>query len=201
MWPDDIRLCRCVLGVTTLPYSPPVLCADDAFGALERDAFGVLAHGLKLVAFDFDGVFTDNSVYVLEDGREMVRCSRSDGLGVGLLKPLGLELVIISTETNPVVSARARKLGIACVQGCDDKLAALDRLLADKGLERRQAAFLGNDVNDLACLRAVGLPVAVADSHPAILPHVRYRTQAAGGYGAVREFCDALLLAITGETP
>lgn len=164
----------------------------------DEPRFRELARALRLVAFDFDGVFTDNAVYVLETGQEMVRCSRSDGLGLNRLRSLGLELVILSTETNPVVSARARKLSLECIQGCDDKLAALDRLLGQKGLERGQAAFLGNDINDLGCLRAVGLPVSVADGHPDIMPHVRYRTRAAGGQGAVREFCDLLYQALRG---
>ncbi len=71
---------------------------------------------IRLVAFDFDGVFTDNMVYVLEDGTEAVRCFRSDGLGLQKLKNLGIETVIISTEANPVVTARARKLKIRCIQ-------------------------------------------------------------------------------------
>ncbi|MBF0093587.1 MAG: HAD hydrolase family protein [Alphaproteobacteria bacterium] len=173
----------------------PDFLPDGGGGA--GDGFRELVRSLRLVAFDFDGVFTDNAVYVQEDGRELVRCSRGDGLGIGLLKGLGLGLVIVSTETNPVVSARARKLALECVQGCSDKLAALDQLLERKGVERGQTAFLGNDINDLACLRAVGLPVAVADSHPDILPHVRYRTRAPGGHGAVREFCDSLHRVLT----
>jgi 3-deoxy-D-manno-octulosonate 8-phosphate phosphatase (KDO 8-P phosphatase) len=151
-----------------------------------------LIHHIRLVAFDFDGVFTDNAVYVFEDGREAVRCSRADGLGLRLVERAGRACVIISTETNPIVGARARKLGVRCVQGCADKRAALDTLLTEQGLTLAQTAFVGNDINDLPCLSAVGLPVVVADAHPAVVAVARYQTHTPGGYGAVREVCDLL---------
>lgn len=151
-----------------------------------------IAGQVRLVAFDFDGVFTDNTVYVFEDGREAVRCSRADGIGLSQLKQAGIATVIISTETNPVVGARARKLGVRCIQGCADKRAALDTLLRELGLTLAQTAFVGNDVNDLPCLSVVGLPVVVADAHPAVVPVARIRTKARGGQGAVREVCDWL---------
>ncbi len=143
-----------------------------------------------LIAFDFDGVFTDNMVYVFEDGREAVRCTRADGLGLRKLERLGIHSIIISTETNPVVSARARKLNIRCVQGVDDKRAALESILREHDLTLAQAAFVGNDINDLPCLTAVALPIVVHDAHPDVLPCARYQTKARGGYGAVREVCD-----------
>lgn len=147
---------------------------------------------VRLVAFDFDGVFTDNSVYVNQDGMEMVRCVRSDGFGLQALAALGVKTVILSTETNPVVSARARKLAVRCIQGCDNKLEALQGLLAEAGVNLDESGFVGNDVNDLACLRAVGLPVVVADAHEDVVPHALYRTTAPGGHGAVREICDLI---------
>lgn len=147
---------------------------------------------LRLIAFDFDGVFTDNSVYVFEDGREAVRCSRVDGLGLSHLKQLGLHLLIISTETNPVVSARARKLKIDCLQGVADKRVAIDSVLQTHGLTLDQCAFMGNDVNDLPCLTVVGFPVVVADAHPSVISSARYQTKALGGQGAVREVCDLI---------
>jgi len=145
---------------------------------------------LRFVAFDFDGVFTDNHVLVLENGQEAVRCSRSDGIGLSRLKLLGLEMTIISTEVNAVVQSRAAKLGLPCINGCDDKIAALSGLLDERGLSLKQAAFVGNDVNDEACLSRVGLPVVVADAHPDVIELGLYRTRSPGGYGAVREFCD-----------
>lgn len=145
---------------------------------------------VKLIAFDFDGVFTDNMVYVNQDGAETVRCSRSDGIGISKLKSIGVEKIIISTETNPVVTTRANKLNINCIQGCQDKLAVLKQLAEEKGLSLKQIAFVGNDVNDLTCLEMVGLPIVVADSHPDVINCGEYRTSLKGGEGAVREICD-----------
>ncbi|MDH7487333.1 MAG: HAD hydrolase family protein [Anaerolineae bacterium] len=164
---------------------------DPALEQLIRD--------IRLVAFDFDGVFTDNMVYVLEDGSEAVRCFRGDGIGLRKLERAGVEALIISTETNPVVAARSRKLGIRCLQGCGDKRLALEAVVRERGLSWAQVAFVGNDVNDLPCLASVGLPIVVHDAHPDVIPHARYRTQARGGHGAVREVCDLFERVLGGE--
>lgn len=145
---------------------------------------------IRLVAFDFDGVFTDNMVYVLEDGCEAVRCSRADGIGLRALERLGIVPVILSTETNRVVAARAAKLKIRCVHGLDDKLGTLAAIASELGIELSQCAFVGNDVNDAACLRAVGLPIVVQDAHSDVLALAKFKTDTRGGYGAVREVCD-----------
>ena len=145
---------------------------------------------IRLVAFDFDGVFTDNMVYVFEDGREAVRCFRSDGIGLHKLKKLGIETVIISTEVNPVVSARAYKLKIRCIQDCQDKRAVLEDIAHDQGIGLGEVAFVGNDVNDRLCLECVGLPIVVQDAHQDVLSTARYQTKNPGGHGAVREVCD-----------
>jgi 3-deoxy-D-manno-octulosonate 8-phosphate phosphatase (KDO 8-P phosphatase) len=157
---------------------------------VEERSFRELLQRVRLVAFDFDGVFTDNTVYVFGDGREAVRCCRSDGIGLRKLDQLGIRHVIISTETNPVVTARGDKLKIRCLQGCEDKRQTLDGLLAEFGLSLTQVAFVGNDVNDLPCLSCVGLPIVVQDAHPDVIPYACYRTTARGGEGAVREVCD-----------
>ncbi|MGD2100505.1 MAG: HAD hydrolase family protein [Desulfobacterales bacterium] len=145
---------------------------------------------VRLVAFDFDGVFTDNMVYVLQDGSEAVRCNRSDGIGLQKLKKLGIETVIISTEANPVVSARAQKLKIRCFQNCENKRRTLENLTAELGISLDQVAFVGNDINDHPCLACVGLPIVVQDAHPDVISLATYRTQEHGGHGAVREVCD-----------
>jgi 3-deoxy-D-manno-octulosonate 8-phosphate phosphatase (KDO 8-P phosphatase) len=150
---------------------------------------------IRLVVFDFDGVFTDNTVYVSQDGTESVRCWRSDGLGTTKLKQAGVDVVIVSTETNPVVSARAGKLALRCVQGCGDKLSAVRALAAEFGVRLQDVAFVGNDINDLACLEAVGLPIVVQDAHHDVFAAAAYRTAARGGRGAVREVCDAIVAA------
>jgi YrbI family 3-deoxy-D-manno-octulosonate 8-phosphate phosphatase len=157
---------------------------------MTRAALQSALRALKLVAFDFDGVFTDNRVWVFQDGREAVACSRGDSMGLSLLRKHGLHLVVISTETNPVVRARCRKLKLPSITGCDDKLTALRRLCQRRGVEMSEVAFFGNDINDAACLGAVGLPVVPADAHPAVVPLARLRTRAPGGNGAGREFCD-----------
>lgn len=151
---------------------------------------GQLVQRLRLVLFDFDGVFTDNMVYVMQDGTEAVRCSRADGIGLRRLERTGIHPMILSTEVNPVVSMRARKLQIECVQGCEDKAAALGEICRKRGIDRSAVAFVGNDLNDLACMSLVGLPIAVADAYPEVLAVARHRTLRRGGDGAVREVCD-----------
>jgi YrbI family 3-deoxy-D-manno-octulosonate 8-phosphate phosphatase len=149
-----------------------------------------LIANIRLVAFDFDGVFTDNMVYVLEDGTEAVRCFRSDGIGPQKLKRLGIESVIISTEANPVVSARARKLKIRCIQNCQDKRAVLEEIAHEIGITLNEVAFVGNDINDRACLECVALPIVVQDAFQEVVPLALYQTKRPGGHGAVREVCD-----------
>jgi 3-deoxy-D-manno-octulosonate 8-phosphate phosphatase (KDO 8-P phosphatase) len=153
---------------------------------------------LRLVVFDFDGVFTDNSVWVFEDGREAVRCTRADGIGLSKLKALGVETAIISTEKNPVVGHRARKLGIRCIQACDDKRVAVIELAGELSIPLQHVAFVGNDLNDLPACEAVGFPIAVADAHPDMVGTTLWRTQRQGGHGAVREVCD-LIAQLHGE--
>ena len=149
---------------------------------------------VAFVVFDFDGVMTDNRVLVAEDGRESVFCSRADGLGVQMLSRAGVGCLILSTETNPVVSARAAKLGVECVQGLGDaKGEALRGILRDRGLDPATVAYVGNDVNDIECLRQVGVPVCVADAWPAVRRAARFVTGRRGGDGAVREVCDLVL--------
>ncbi len=150
----------------------------------------VLLKSIRLVAFDFDGVFTDNRVYVFQDGREAVACYRSDAIGLRRLGRLGIHSLVISTETNPVVSERCKKLNIQCHQGVEDKLAVLNSIAERLDIPLSKTAFVGNDINDLDCLKSVGLPIVVKDSHNEVLPYALFRTSARGGYGAVREVCD-----------
>lgn len=150
---------------------------------------------VQLVAFDFDGVFTDNMVYLNEEGIESVRCWRSDGLGLGRLKSAGIKMVIISTEINPVVTARAKKLNIPCRQGVEDKAKEIASICKEFGVDIDRAAFVGNDINDIPAFELVGFPIAVNDAHPEVLPYISHRTKAMGGRGAVREICDLIFAA------
>ena len=147
---------------------------------------------VRMVAFDFDGVFTDDAVYVSEDGRESVRCWRGDGLGLRKLDALGIDTVILSTEVNPVVGFRARKLKITCYQALDDKRAVLTRLATEAAIPLAEIAYVGNDINDALCFSAVGVAIAVRNAHPDVLVCAHYRTETSGGYGAVREVCDCI---------
>ncbi len=159
---------------------------DKAANMLTND----LLSSVRLIAFDFDGVFTDNTVYVTQDGLESVRCWRSDGLGLSRLRSVGVQAFIISTEANPVVSARAQKLKLACKQGIEDKAAAILSICSELDIPPQQTMFVGNDINDIPAFKSVGLPVAVADAYPEVYPYALYRTQRSGGMGAVREICD-----------
>jgi len=150
------------------------------------------ARDLDLIVYDFDGVMTDNRVLVDQDGREAVFCNRADGLGVGLIRGLGIAQVILSTEANPVVSARAAKLRLPVIQDCADKAEALAGLLAEKNLDPARVLFVGNDLNDLPALLLVGWPAAPADAAPEILEIARYVTRARGGCGVIRELARAL---------
>lgn len=151
-----------------------------------------VCRGIRLAVFDFDGVFTDNRVTVLEDGREAVMCNRSDGLGLQRLRDAHVPAMILSTETNPVVKARARKLRVPCIHGVKDKLAALRAEVRRRRIPLSAVAYLGNDINDSDCLRAVGLPVVVADAWPEVKSLAKWVLKRCGGKGAVREFCDAV---------
>jgi len=145
---------------------------------------------IRFIAFDFDGVFTDNMVYTFEDGREAVRSSRFEGEGLDKLRTLGIGMTVISAEANPVVAARCRKLKIPCIQGCDDKISVLRDIVRNENITMENVAYVGNDIRDIPCLKVAGLPVVVSDAHPDVLPYARYTTTRPGGNGAVREICD-----------
>lgn len=147
---------------------------------------------LQFIVFDFDGVFTDNLVYISESGRESVVCNRSDGLGLSKIKGLNIPMYVISTEKNPVVTHRCKKLEIDCIQGCDNKLTTLNQLLLKLNINIENVAYVGNDVNDQECLQSVGLPIVVKDAHPDVLDLAQYTTKKLGGHGAVREVCDLI---------
>jgi 3-deoxy-D-manno-octulosonate 8-phosphate phosphatase (KDO 8-P phosphatase) len=147
---------------------------------------------LKLVVFDFDGVFTDNTVYVNQDGIEQVRCWRSDGLGLSRLKANGISAQIVSTEANAVVALRAAKLNIPCCHGVEDKAKVVVEICQERRIDFRECMFVGNDINDIPAFGKVGIPVGVADAYPEINPHILFRTKKPGGFGAVREICDLI---------
>jgi 3-deoxy-D-manno-octulosonate 8-phosphate phosphatase (KDO 8-P phosphatase) len=153
---------------------------------------GPLLERVRFAVFDFDGVFTDNRVWVNEQGDEALAFSRSDGLGLRRLEEVGVHPLIVSMEQSPIVGARAKKLRVDCVQGVGDKLAVLRERTSELGVELEDTAYVGNDINDAECLRVVGVPVVPADAWPEVKPLARWVLSRVGGAGCVREFCDAV---------
>jgi YrbI family 3-deoxy-D-manno-octulosonate 8-phosphate phosphatase len=173
--PDDLELAERVLAIRQ-PAGP-------------APEWGRVA----LLVLDFDGVLTDNGVQVGESGTEAVRCDRRDGWGIARLQEAGVPVVVISTERNTVVEARCRKLNVECFSNCCDKLAVLREVAERRGLQAEQIAYVGNDENDVACLKWVGLPIAVGDAGAGARRAARFFTRKSGGHGAVREICDLIL--------
>jgi YrbI family 3-deoxy-D-manno-octulosonate 8-phosphate phosphatase len=148
---------------------------------------------VKLLILDFDGVMTDNRVLVSQDGRESVWCHRADGWGIEKLTAAGVGVVVVSTEKNPVVMARCVKLGIRCFQGCGDKLSVLKSMLEENRVDPKEVVYVGNDVNDLACMEWVGTAVAPADAHLQVQKVASWVATHLGGQGVVREVADWIL--------
>jgi len=145
---------------------------------------------INLILYDFDGVMTDNRVLLVEDGKEAVFVNRADGLAVEMIKGLGIAQMIVSTETNRVVEARAKKLGIPFLQAVKDKRKAVAEYLNGNNINSSKVIFVGNDINDKDVMRLVGWPVAVADAHKEIKKIAKVILLAKGGYGAIRELMD-----------
>ncbi len=154
---------------------------------------GIAAFQPDLIVYDFDGVMTDNRVLVLQDGSEAVLANRADGWGIGQLKKAGFSQIILSTETNPVVSARAKKLGLEVLQGSGDKRRDLAAYCETRNIPLDRVLYVGNDVNDLEAMHTVGFPVAPADAHAEVLAVAKYVTRARGGEGVAKELSEALL--------
>lgn len=144
----------------------------------------------EIVFLDFDGVLTDNKVYVNELGQESVRCDRGDGLAINALQKLEIPVFIVSTETNPVVSQRAKKLKVRCVQGVAYKPTAIQSLAQELQRDLSTACYVGNDINDLRAMSLCHFRVAPADSHAAILDTANIVLQTKGGDGVLRELLE-----------
>ncbi|MBL4889892.1 MAG: acylneuraminate cytidylyltransferase [Candidatus Lindowbacteria bacterium] len=147
---------------------------------------------LDLLVFDFDGVFTDNKVKVMLNKVESVICDRSDSLGISQLRKKGIEMVVLSTEKHKVVSERCAKMKLKCIHGLDNKLSTLEKYAKRVSAAKKNIIYVGNDINDMACMNFVGTSVAVGDSHPAILSAANIVLTKFGGNGAVREICDLI---------
>ncbi len=158
--------------------------------ALER------ARGLRLMAFDVDGVLTDGALYLTDGGEEMKRFHTLDGLGLKLLAGAGIELALITGRNSRVVANRAAELGISRLfQGADDKLAVLESLRAELGLALDACGYMGDDLPDLPVLVRCGFAATVPDAPEAVRARAHYVSRRPGGGGAVREVCEVILAA------
>lgn len=166
---------------------------------LRSDLMAILPSQPALLVLDFDGVLTDDRVFVDQDGREMIACTRGDGMGTTLLVRAGFPVLVLSTEENPVVSARCRKLKIECIQGVADKTSALRSLLEERKTRPANVVYVGNDINDLGCVRLVGVGLAVSNAHPLLKREARGVLSYPGGRGAVREVCEMILIKLGRE--
>ncbi len=152
------------------------------------------ARAIRLAIFDVDGVLTDGKLYFLPEGGEFKTFNTLDGHGIKMLINSGVRTAIISGRSAPVVERRARNLGIHhLIQGREDKLAVLDALLGELGLDYPQVAYLGDDLPDLPVIRRVGLGMAVASADAFVRQHAHAITSARGGEGAAREFCELIM--------
>ncbi|MFF3361397.1 cytidylyltransferase domain-containing protein [Streptomyces misionensis] len=151
------------------------------------------ADDIDAVVLDFDGTQTDDRVLIDSEGREFVSVHRGDGLGIAALRRSGLRMLILSTEENPVVAARARKLRLPVLHGIDRKDLALKQWCEEQGIAPERVLYVGNDVNDLPCFALVGWPVAVASAHDVVRGAARAVTTVPGGDGAIREIASWIL--------
>ena len=152
-----------------------------------------MIYKVKLLIYDFDGVMTDNKVYLDQDGREIVQVNRADGLAVSEIRKLGVEQIIISSEENYVVSARAQKLGIKCFQGVKDKVKVLSEFCEGNNISLDAVAFVGNDINDLKLMETLSLTYCPSDAHRTIKDISSHILKSPGGAGVIRELLDHLI--------
>ncbi|MBN0044388.1 acylneuraminate cytidylyltransferase [Streptomyces actuosus] len=188
--PHDLARAR---ALAPLYDAGPVEAPDPA--PVGRTAAGArpTADDIDAVVLDFDGTQTDDRVLIDADGREFVTVHRGDGLGIAALRRSGLRMLILSTEQNPVVAARARKLRIPVLHGIDRKDLALKQWCEEQGVAPERVLYVGNDVNDLPCFSLAGWPVAVAGAHDAVTDAARAVTTVRGGEGAIREIAGWIL--------
>jgi len=163
---------------------------------------------IKLIATDFDGVLTNNQVIHNQNGIESVIRSRADSQGIDLLYDAGLydkidyrsinhkvDIIIMSRESNPIVKSVAEKIKVKCLDSKYNKIEALEKEVQKRSLDYSEVLFIGNDINDIECMKKAGIGVAVADSFPQVLNIAGYITRKKGGEGAFREVCELILYA------
>ena len=194
-------------GKTVISYMPPervveidepvdVSIAESMFQKqLKKEKTKAIPSKLDVVLFDFDGVMTDDSVFVDETGKETVRCNRGDGMGISLLKKAGIKAAVLSTEANPVVAARCKKLKIECFYNLGhNKLESMKRYFSNNSLSPENSIYMGNDINDLDCMHYAGCAVAPRNASEKVKKEADIIIEKFGGEGAVRELCDLILM-------
>jgi N-acylneuraminate cytidylyltransferase len=155
----------------------------------------VMPKTVKMIICDFDGVLTDNHVYTDQDGRETIMASRADSMHVKKLRGMGIEVMVLSSESNPVVMARAKKMGIEAIHnvGMENKGGVLIDVLKQRGVKAENIIYVGNDLNDLSCFEVAGWSVAVADAYPEVIRAADFVLTKPGGQGAIRELTEIVL--------
>ncbi len=152
-----------------------------------------ILENIDALIFDFDGVLTNNRVYLNQDGQEIVCCHRGDGLAFDVFRKIGLDAYILSTEKNPVVSARGKKLKVPVLQGIGDKVDAINKLSCDKEIDLSRVLYIGNDLNDLSAMLLCGYSACPQDSHQQIIENAKVVLQSNGGEGVAREIAEKIL--------
>jgi 3-deoxy-D-manno-octulosonate 8-phosphate phosphatase (KDO 8-P phosphatase) len=151
---------------------------------------------IKLLVFDVDGVLTDGSLIVDDDGKEYKAFYSKDGLGIKMLQQTGVKIAVITARTSNVVIHRMQNLGVKHIyQGQLDKLPAFKKILKELELSAEQAAFVGDDVIDLPVMLHAGLAITVADAHPLVKQYAHWQTPQRGGRGAARDVCELIMQA------
>lgn len=172
----------------------PMATISTWYGEVEKALIEALA-ATRMVMFDVDGVFSDGRIYLGNNGEEYKAFHTRDGFGVKALIEHGIKVAVITGRSSKIVETRMQALGVhEIVQGCSDKLSAFERLAEQYQLNATQIVCVGDDVPDVALLQSAGVGIAVQDAHPWVQQHARYVTSMRGGFGAVREISDLILL-------
>lgn len=204
---EQTRFC----GRTVMHVTPPdrhleldelahIALADAALRARYVAAkSSLLPNRVDALVLDFDGVLTDNTVNLNEAGEEGVTSSRGDGMGIAMLRGRGVPVLVLSTELNPIVTYRCNKLGVECFQGLCNKLETLRHITNERRFELGNIVYVGNDINDLDCMRAAGCAACPADAHSSARDVAQLVLTYPGGRGAVRELCDLILIKLDSQ--
>ncbi|MBA6338043.1 3-deoxy-manno-octulosonate-8-phosphatase KdsC [Colwellia sp. BRX8-7] len=164
------------------------------YGEITDTAFNTMKT-IKLLICDIDGVFSDGRIYLGNDGEELKAFHTKDGYGIKALGASGVDVAVITGRTSNIVATRMSALNVKyIVQGEENKLPALKTMAKQLKLSLEEIAYIGDDMPDYECINAVGLGIAVQDAHPSILSIANYTTFNHGGFGAVREICDLIML-------